>query len=50
MELGSFLPQVGPAASPDAMQRVATMADGWMPAGIPLEPMGQMMEGIRGMA
>ncbi len=38
------------AYAPGSMQRVATMADGWMPAGIPLEPMGQMMEGIRGMA
>ena len=32
------------AYAPGSMQRVATMADGWMPAGIPLEPMGQMME------
>ena len=38
------------AYAPGSMMRVATMADGWMPAGIPLEPMGQMMEGIRGMA
>ena len=38
------------AYAPGSMQRVATLADGWMPAGIPLEPMGQMMGGIKGMA
>ena len=38
------------AYTPGAMKRVATFADGWMPAGIPAEGMAQMMEGIRGMA
>ncbi len=33
-----------------AMKRVATFADGWMPAGVPIDAMAQMMEGIRGMA
>jgi alkanesulfonate monooxygenase SsuD/methylene tetrahydromethanopterin reductase-like flavin-dependent oxidoreductase (luciferase family) len=38
------------AYAPAAMQRVATMGNGWMPAGIPLESLAQMMNGIRGMA
>ena len=38
------------AYSPGAMQRVATLGDGWLPSGIPIEGMAQMMEGIRGMA
>ena len=38
------------AYAPSAMQRVATMSNGWMPAGVPLEGMAQMMDGIRGMA
>ena len=38
------------AYAPAAMQRVATLGDGWMPAGIPIEGMAQMMEGIREMA
>ena len=35
------------AYSPGAMKRVATMADGWNPAGMPVDGMAQMMEGIR---
>ncbi len=38
------------AYTPGAMKRVATLADGWMPAGVPAAGMAQMMEGIRGMA
>ena len=38
------------AYTPAAMKRIATMADGWYPAGVPAEGMAQMMEGIRGMA
>ncbi len=38
------------AYTPGAMKRVATFADGWMPAGVPIDAMAQMMEGIRGMA
>ncbi len=38
------------AYTPGAMKRVATFADGWMPVGIPIDGMAQMMEGIRGMA
>lgn len=38
------------AYSPGAMKRVATMADGWNPAGVPVQEMAQMMEGIRQMA
>ena len=38
------------AYTPGAMKRVATFADGWMPTGVPINAMAQMMEGIRGMA
>jgi probable F420-dependent oxidoreductase len=38
------------AYTPGAMQRTATMADGWMPAGVPPQGMTQMMQGIREMA
>ncbi len=38
------------AYTPGAMKRVATFADGWMPAGVPSAAMSQMMDGIRGMA
>jgi len=38
------------AFSPGAMKRVATLADGWFPVGVPPEGMRQMLEGIRGMA
>lgn len=38
------------AYSPGAMKRVATHANGWLPAGVPVEGMKQMWEGIRGMA
>jgi alkanesulfonate monooxygenase SsuD/methylene tetrahydromethanopterin reductase-like flavin-dependent oxidoreductase (luciferase family) len=32
-----------------AMQRVAQLADGWFPVGIPLDAVGQMFDGIKGM-
>lgn len=38
------------AYTPGSMKRVATLADGWNPTGIPVAGMAQMMEGIRGMA
>ena len=38
------------AYTPGAMKRVAKFADGWMPTGVPIDAMTQMMEGIRGMA
>ena len=38
------------AYAPGALKRVATMANGWMPAGVPVDGMKQMMDGIRGMA
>ena len=38
------------AFTPGAMKRVATFADGWMPGGLPVAVMSQMMDGIRGMA
>jgi probable F420-dependent oxidoreductase len=38
------------AYTPGAMKRIATLADGWNPAGIPAPAMGQMMQGIRDMA
>ena len=38
------------AYTPGAMKRVARLADGWMPTGVPIYAMAQMMEGIRGMA
>jgi probable F420-dependent oxidoreductase len=38
------------AFTPRAMQRVATQADGWNPAGVPPQGMAQMMQGIREMA
>ena len=38
------------AYSPAAMKRVATMADGWNPAGVPLEGMAQMFAAIRQVA
>ena len=38
------------AYTPGAMKRVAMLADGWMPTGIPIDAMAQMMEGIREMA
>ena len=38
------------AYSPGGMKRVATMADGWLPAGTPIDATTQMMEGMRGMA
>jgi probable F420-dependent oxidoreductase len=38
------------AFAPPAMKRLATMADGWNPAGIPVAGMVQMFEGIKKMA
>ena len=38
------------AYSPGAMKRVATFADGWLPAGVPIPAMKEMWEGIKGMA
>lgn len=38
------------AYSPGAMKRVATLADGWLPAGVPIAAMKEMWEGIKGMA
>ena len=38
------------AFSPAAMNRVATMADGWLPVGLPVPAMTQMWQGIQGMA
>jgi len=36
------------AYTPGAMKRVATFADGWTPAHVPIDAMAQMMERIRG--
>ncbi len=38
------------AFSPGGLKRTATMANGWLPAGMPADGMKQMMEGIKGMA
>ena len=38
------------AYSAGALKRAATMANGWNPAGVPVDGMKQMMEGIKGMA
>jgi alkanesulfonate monooxygenase SsuD/methylene tetrahydromethanopterin reductase-like flavin-dependent oxidoreductase (luciferase family) len=38
------------AYSPGAMKRVATLTDGWLPAGVPIPAMKEMWEGIKGMA
>lgn len=38
------------AYMPPAMMRVAREADGWFPVGIPLSAVGQMFDGIKGMA
>jgi probable F420-dependent oxidoreductase len=38
------------AFAPTALKRVATMADGWNPTGVPVEGMQQMFAGIRQMA
>lgn len=38
------------AFTPPALKRVATYADGWLPVGVPVEGMKQMLDGIRGMA
>jgi probable F420-dependent oxidoreductase len=38
------------AYAPASMQRVAREASGWFPVGVPIAAMGQMLEGIRGLA
>ena len=38
------------AYSPSALKRAATLANGWNPAGVPLDGMTQMMAGLRSMA
>jgi probable F420-dependent oxidoreductase len=38
------------AFAPPALKRLATMADGWNPVGVPVEGMAQMFAGIRQMA
>ncbi len=38
------------AYSPSALKRVATMADGWFPAGLPPDTAGQMIDGLKAMA
>ena len=38
------------AYAPAAMSRVARLADGWIPAGVPVDGMGQMFSGIQNMA
>jgi probable F420-dependent oxidoreductase len=38
------------AYSPSALKRAATVANGWNPAGVPLDAMKQMMAGLRDMA
>ena len=38
------------AFSPGALRRAATLANGWLPVGLPVEAMKQMMDGIRSMA
>ena len=38
------------AFSPGALKRAATLANGWNPAGVPLEGMEQMMASLRSMA
>ena len=38
------------AYTPPALKRVATMADGWLPTGLPLEAMREMLTGLRAMA
>jgi probable F420-dependent oxidoreductase len=38
------------AYAPSAMSRVAKEANGWFPVGVPLSAVGQMFEGIKGMA
>jgi alkanesulfonate monooxygenase SsuD/methylene tetrahydromethanopterin reductase-like flavin-dependent oxidoreductase (luciferase family) len=38
------------AYTPPAMKRVATLADGWNPAGVPIDGMAHMFSGIQQMA
>jgi len=38
------------AYAPGSMKRIATMADGWLPAGLPMAAMQEMLGGIRAMA
>jgi len=35
------------AYAPSALERVARLSDGWMPAGVPLAAVGPMMDGVR---
>jgi probable F420-dependent oxidoreductase len=43
-------PIIMAAFAPPAMKRVATLADGWNPVGVPLEGMAQMFGGVKQMA
>ena len=43
-------PIIMAAFAPPAMKRVATMADGWNPVGVPLDGMAQMFGGVKQMA
>lgn len=38
------------AYAPGSMKRVATEANGWFPVGVPIAALGQMFDGIKGMA
>jgi probable F420-dependent oxidoreductase len=38
------------AYSPAGLARIAAMADGWMPAGVPIEAMREMFGGVRAMS
>jgi probable F420-dependent oxidoreductase len=38
------------AYTPGALKRTASLADGWNPAGVPLDGMRQMLDGLKGMA
>ena len=38
------------AYSPAGLARIAAMADGWMPAGVPIEAMREMFCGVRAMS
>ncbi len=38
------------AYTPGALRRAATLANGWHPAGVPLDGLRQMIEGLKGMA
>ena len=38
------------AFSPTALKRIATLGDGWLPVGVPIDGMRQMFDGIKAMA